>query len=371
VAETKHKQLVEALKKDILSGKYGFNTVFPSERALIRRYRLSRNTVQHALAELALSGFITRLRGRGTFVTRQGASRKIGLMMPGVAYSEFFPPIVSEVSRLAQRHEYALIFGDMSSKRSSVRAAQALKFARELVCERVAGVLFQPLEYLSTGEKVNGKLLTIFAEAKIPVVLIDSDVVPPPERSGYDLVGINNMDAGARLARHLLSVGARRIHFLQPPNSAYTVANRIRGVMTAVVSEGGEFSLQKNVLTAEPNDGAALARHLSRGRPDAFICANDDDAAVFKLTLEKAGLRIPSDLLLAGFDDVHIAQLLTPSLTSIHQPCELIAEYAFNRLLARIGNPDLQAVEIYLPSPLSVRASTGGRVKSKNQVGGS
>ena len=101
--DSKYKVLVDTLKSAILSGEYDLDRPFPSERMLIRKCGHSRITVQHALRELERLGFISRQQGRGTFITRQGASRKIGLIVPGVAYSEYFSQIVSEIAPLVVR----------------------------------------------------------------------------------------------------------------------------------------------------------------------------------------------------------------------------------------------------------------------------
>jgi len=67
---------------------------------------------------------------------------------------------------------------------------------------------------------------------------------------------------------------------------------------------------------------------------------------------------VPQDLLLTGMNDLQIATLLTPPLTTIHLPCEQIAEAAFYRLLRRISSPGMPATEVFLPVKLVVRDST-------------
>lgn len=103
---TKHRQLADALKKRIGEGVYKKGVPFPSERALIRQFGYSRVTVQHALRELEADGLIVRRQGRGTFVTASGASRQIGLIVPGVACTDFFQPIVCEINQLARKEGY-------------------------------------------------------------------------------------------------------------------------------------------------------------------------------------------------------------------------------------------------------------------------
>ena len=81
VNDSKYKVLVETLKNQILGGKYDVAKPFPSVRALIQRFGMSKTTVQRALDELFHLGLISREQGRGTFVTARGSSRKIGLIV--------------------------------------------------------------------------------------------------------------------------------------------------------------------------------------------------------------------------------------------------------------------------------------------------
>lgn len=355
--DSKYSILVDVIKKEILGGKYRSGQPLPSVRALMRRFGVSSATVQRAFGSLKKQGVISSRQGSGTVVTKMGASRKIGLIVPGVAYSEFFPPIVSEISRLAQMGNYTLIYGDMASVGSGNLTRFVRKMARKLIDERVAGIICQPVGGLSDSDRVNKTIFAAFERAHIPVVLIDYDCVKPPSRSSHDIVGINNFDAGRRLAGHLLSVGARKIHFVLHGDPAPTTLNRLSGVRMAVEAATARKDRQF-VLEAEPDNLAALKRHLKTGRPDAFVCLNDADAAKLIQTLARIGLSVPRDVLVAGFNDVNIATLTNPPLTTIHQPCEQIAAAAFGRLLARIRNPDLPATEILLPAPLVVRAST-------------
>ena len=350
-------RIFEELRDEILSGRHSNSCRFPSEAALARRFGVSRSTMTIVVRDLERMGLVSRHQGRGTFVTKSAVSRKIGLIVPGVVYSEFFPPVVSEISRLAQENKYALLFADVSSDDPKTRAGQARAFADFLIRENVSGVIFQPLEFLDDLDRINREIAGMFSAAGIPVVLLDSDIVFPPERSDFDVVGINNSDAGYRLAEHLLAQGARKIHFQMRPNWAPSVRNRLRGVVTAL----GQHGLKCSVLTADPEDLPALKRHLRRGRPDAFVCGNDTAAAKFRQTLDAAGLRVPDDVLLAAFDDVQIASILTPPLTTVRQPCREIGATLFNRLMARIARPDMLPAEILLPSPLVLRESTRRR----------
>ena len=354
--DTKYKVLVESLKKNILSGKYGKGNPFPSIRALIRRQGLSNTTVLHAMDELVRQGLISRKQGRGTFVTGTTSSRKIGLIVPGVVCTDFFQPIVSEINQLARKEDYTLLFAEVFSLDREKRIHQVRELAAEFVKKRVAGVIYEPLAEPG-GAEANEHILRVFKRARIPVVLIDCDIVPFPQRSEYDVVGVNDVEAGAKIAEHLIKAGARKVHFLISKLCPTTFLNRLYGAEAELI-RAGRFK-KGSVLYAEPDDVAALKRHIKRrGRPDAFVCSNDAIAAVFKQTLEKAGLAVPKDVLLTGFADMPVASLMSPPLTTIRQERDKMGGAAFRRLLQRIGNPDIPSNEILFPAPLIVREST-------------
>lgn len=364
MGETKHKTLNDALKAEILSGKYSARRAIPSETQLSRKFNVSRTTVRKALEALHHEGWIRSVRGRGTFVTRQGASRKIGLVVPGVSYSEFFPPIVDEISRLTRDSGYTLLLGNAVDGNPEERARQTVSFVREFVEEGVAGVVYQPIELIAGAEAANRAALSVLDGADVPVVIIDSDFTKSPRRSGYDVVGIDNVAAGMAVAEHLMSLGVSKIHFQSRPLCSASVSDRRCGVMVAM-SAAGSAARNFRDFKADPDDLAALRAHLRRGRPEAFVCGNDTAAVRLKMSLETLGLRVPDDIRLVGFDDVKYAKIVTPQLTTVHQPCAKIAEVAFRRLLARIADPSLQPCTIALPADLVVRASSGAPLPPK------
>ena len=365
VNKKSYKEILETLKTDILSGKYSSCHAFPSVGTLVRKFGVARGTVHHAFDELAHQGLISRKQGRGTFVTNNATSRKIGLIVPGVACTDFFQPIVSEINQLARQEDYTLLFAEVFSMDREERIHQVRELAAEFIKKRVAGVIYEPLAEPG-GKEANEHILRVFNRARIPVVLIDCDIVPFPQRSEYDVVGVNDVEAGAKIAEHLLSVGAKKIHFLICKLCPTTYNNRLYGAEAALI-KAGRFK-KGAVLYAEANDLAALKRHIRKnGKPDAFVCSNDAIAAEFKQTLEKAGLSVPKDILLTGFADMPVASLMTPPLTTIRQERDQLGGAAFRRLLARIANPTLPANEIFFPAPLVVRESTRKTFKHRPQ----
>ena len=356
VNDTKCSALLRTLRKDILGGRYDLKKPFPSERALISRFKLSRNTIQHALHDLVADGLLTSRRGAGYFVTKSAVSRKIGLLVPRKGLSEFFQPVIGEISRLAQQAGYSLQFGEMPAQGPEGRAHATVRLAKDMVKQGVAGVIFQPNEGVGDAESINRTVAAIFRTAGVALVLCDYDIVTPPVRSEFDVVGSNNIEAGMRLAEHLAAAGAKRILFVLPPNAATSHVNRCRGAIALTTSLDGKCRCE--TFESAPDDVTAFRRKFRRNRPDAIICCNDKCAAELLRTLDKLKIRVPDDMLLAGFDDISIASLTIPSLTTIHQPCTKIARAAFGRLLARMRNPELDPMKITLDAPLVVREST-------------
>lgn len=356
--------IADELGAEIHAGKYALAHSFPSLTRIVKRFKVSRPTAMRAVAELKRLGLLGASPRSSTFVRKQVPSRKIGLIVPGVAVTDFFKPVVSEVNWLARESGYELRFGEVWSDVREERIAQVRELAAEFIKGNFAGIIYEPLAG-PIGDEINPHILELFDRKKIPVVLLDCDIVPFPERSRYDVVGVNDLEAGARIVRHLMSVGAKRIHFLICELCPMTFVNRLAGAESQLKLAGAKMPKGGNVLYAEADDLKTLKGYLRRqkNRPDAFICSNDAIAAIFKQTLERAGLRVPEDVMLTGFADLPIAALMTPPLTTVRQNREQMARTAFRRLMERIADPSLPPCDLFLPSSLVARGSTARQVK--------
>ncbi|MBE6397340.1 MAG: LacI family transcriptional regulator [Lentisphaerae bacterium] len=364
ICANKYLLIADELGEEIRAGRYAVRNSFPSLTQIMRRFGVSRPTAMRSVAELKRSGLLNASPRSSMYVSKTATSRKIGLIVPGIAVTDFFKPIVSEINRFAHEANYELRFGEVWSEIREERTTQVRALAEEFCDGNFAGVIYEPMAG-PLGDEINPIVLGMFERKKIPVVLLDCDIVPFPQRSGYDVVGVNDLEAGARIANHLISVGAKSIHFLIGNLYPMTFANRLAGAQFALQLAGVKMSKGGNVLYAEADDLKSLKRYLKRQkvRPDAFICSNDLIAAVFKQTLEAAGLRVPQDVMLTGFADMPIASLMSPKLTTVHQNREMMAHMAFKRLMDRINDPSLPPCDFFLPSNLVAREST---LSSKN-----
>jgi LacI family transcriptional regulator len=351
-----YSEIAKILRKEIRAGVYADSGTFPSLTKIVQRFGVSRPSAVRSIAELKRLGLVTVRKGSGTFV--QKVNRTIGLAIPGTADSEFFAAIMDGLVYNCNRCGMDLVAGDVFPVAHKRRAVQAERLARHLVSIPAAGVIMQPVAYSQEAQSVNGIIADILDKAGIPVVLIDYDIVPPPERSRYDLVAIDNFNAGRKVAAHLIDAGAKRICCLLYKLSADSVHVRFAGVDAEVYRVTGRHV---DIIEAKPDDVDLISAGLAKCRPDAIVCSNDIAALKLSKTLAKLKVRIPQDVKLAGFDDVVEAGRMNPPLTSIRQPCFELATTAFRTLLQRMKNPELPPRQILLDTSLVVRESTASR----------
>ncbi len=205
--------------------------------------------------------------------------------------------------------------------------------------------------------------------ARVPVVLVAGS----PDEPRVDVVGAENRTGTKALAGHLVEQhGRTRLFFVAGPEEAPDARERLSafaeavaehpGVMAAGSFQGLFATLSGQLAVREILAGTrrALPDAVARGElPDAIVCANDQMAIGAIRELRASGLRVPQDVAVTGFDDMHAAALVTPALTTVHQPMRLLGQRACSRLLERIAKPDLPRLVERLPAELVIRQSCG------------
>jgi LacI family transcriptional regulator len=370
--DPKHHLIYQALASDIGAGKFRDTGKLPSEAQLVNRFKVSRPTVIRALRDLQTDGLVTRRVGAGTFLNKLPVSPlpaqplpaqalELGLLIPGVRRAgEIFEVIAGELARLARSAGYMFWWTGGSSEDLDPVATlgNAERICDEFIQRKVAGVFFASFEHMPQCETTNLRLVNRLREAGITIVLLDRDMSPFPLRTDLDLVGIDNFQGGYILAQHLLKLGCRRLGFVAVPYSAPTVKSRLAGAREAVLAAGME--VPRDFFQVGNPEDPKFVRLVAAGRTkDAIICGNDYTAAVLIRSLHNIGVRVPGSLRVVGFDDVHYATLVSPPLTTMHQPCREIATLAFKSMLTRITDPTITPRTIMLTPQLVVRESCG------------
>ncbi len=195
---------------------------------------------------------------------------------------------------------------------------------------------------------------------RVPVVVIAG----APGEATVDVVTADNRSGSAALVAHLIEVhGRSRFYHVDGPAHLADLRERRLGLertirahpgCRVIGSYPGELSVQSGVEAGE----SLLARH-GASLPDALVAANDQMAIGVLRALSEAGVRVPEDVALVGFDDIYPGCLSDPPLTTVHQPMRMLGERACIRLMDRMVRPGLRPRAEVLPVELVLRSSCG------------
>lgn len=191
----------------------------------------------------------------------------------------------------------------------------------------------------------------------IPVALVDDRGESPP---GVPSVGATNFAGGFAATEHLLSLGHRRIAIVGGPPFKST-RERIAGYRTALQEAGvpPDPLLEKpGGFVAETGYKAARALLRAPDPPTAIFAGNDLQAIGVYRALYELGLHTPDDVSVVGFDDLPLARLLTPALSTVRQPVREMGALATRMLLGIIAEETLESTRVELATSLIVRESS-------------
>jgi GntR family transcriptional regulator, arabinose operon transcriptional repressor len=354
----KYRQIYDALKQSISSGEYRAGQRLPTESDLVRSYKTSRVTVNRALRELQLAGVISRKVGSGSYVSAAAArDHTFGLLIPDLGRTEIFEPICRGMAETRAGQDQVLLWGRSPGPSQDVEIL-ARELCEQWIGKRVSGVFFAPLELAGNKDRINERIADLFMASNIPVVLLDRDIVPYPERSSYDVVGIDNRRAGYVVTSHLIGAGCKRLIFVGRHRSAPSCVARSVGFRDALYDAGIECRADFVQHQTDPSSEEEVRRIMADLRPDGIVCSNDFTAAQLMKTLEQISISIPEEVKMVGFDDVKYASLLSVPLTTIHQPCADIGTAAIRTMIDRLHDPKLPARDVLLNFGLVVRESS-------------
>lgn len=362
MTSTKYMRIVEQLRRDLHTSMPGKR--FLSEHQVAMRFGVSRPTASRALNELCRDGLVERRVGSGTFVSDNPSAdprerlRTVGLLLSGLGSTEVWEPLAVQLNRVCSSLGLSLRMGPPPPPPQDdvlVTRDQAL----DLIGQDINGVIFAPLENVPDRERENRRICKMFIAARIPVVLIDRDIVNFPERSEFDLVGVDNVRGGAQLAEHLVSRSYRSPVYFSRPQHPSTTDQRAAGCAVTFLARGVSVPAGWHV-EGDPGDGELVVWLMTDRSPDVVIAANDHTATRLIQTLARLGYSVPEDVAVTGFDDTPYSALLSVPLTTVRQSFEALARASVRTLFERIGAPEAVAREILLPPKLVVRESTGG-----------
>jgi LacI family transcriptional regulator, galactose operon repressor len=329
----------------------------PTIRDVARHAGVSIATVSHALsgnrpvsAELRrrVVHATERLGYRPSHLAQAmvtGRSKTLGLIVPDIA-NPFFPEVARGAEDAAADRGYGVLLAD-----SELDPDEEQRCVDAFQDKGVDGLI-----YLA-GTPVLGPALADAAAAGTPLVLVDEELPVHGPRCGF--VGVENREGGRLAARHLLDAGLRRIAVIAGPGELPTAQARLAGFLDALTGAGVDPCAHVTADAYRFEDGQAAAERVLAGGPppQALLCANDLLALGAMNVVRDAGLAVPADVAVAGFDDIFFARFFSPALTTVAQPMRRIGAEAAELLIDLIEGRHSDRRRL-LPVHLVARAST-------------
>ncbi len=361
-AQPKYSTVYNALLKAIRRGEYAPGSKLPTETKLVEQFKVSRITIIRALRDLQSAGVLRRRRGSGSYVQAVGntpsspaGAESVGAIFLPLETGSIFFDVHRVLVRAAESRGWRLIFHEMPLDSTPPHAARLVE---DVIASGTKGIFYLPVPLLNLGHEVNDAIAAQCLARKLPLVLLDRDIHLLHDRSMFDVVGSDNELGGFLVGKHLVGLGCRRIVFFSDGRPHPTTEAREEGLRNAV-NLSAKVTCER--CSGDGDDADLIERLIYEFKPDGIACVNDMTAAKVMRTLLRAGVRVPQQIKLTGFDDTATAALLTVPLTTVRQSAEAMGVQAVSIMSQRIVSPHLPAVTVSIACSLVERESTLGR----------
>ena len=305
-------------------------TRFVSEQAKAKVHEAA-----HAL------GYVPSEVARGL---KHNTTRTLGMLVPNNSN-----PYFAEIIRGVEHHSYAAGYSLLLCNSNDDPQQQA-DHLRVLAERRVDGIVL-----VASGH--DDAIVAVCKDLRLPLVLVDREI----ETIAADLIEVDHAAGGELATAHLLGLGHQRVACIVGPSDLRPSHQREAGWRRALAKAGIEPRADECVRgDFGPESGAAAMRRLlhSPQRPTAVFVCNDMMAIGALHAAHEAGIGVPEQMSLVGFDDIELAAHTSPPLTTVAQPKEAIGTGAAGLLLERLREGRVEPRRTVLQPALHLRAST-------------
>jgi DNA-binding LacI/PurR family transcriptional regulator len=319
-----------------------------------RHQRMRAETLERVTRAMAELGFAPNQMARGL---KMGFVPTIGLIVPSVA-NPFWGAFARYVEHaaLARSCQVMLCNGERDPQRER-------QYAESMLAQGIRGLILGSAPFSMTH-------MVGLVKRGLNVVTFDRE---PAGTDGieFDSVRVDNTGGARQAVEHLLDLGHRRIGFVSGPISSSNRTDRLEAYRAALAARGIEPDPQ--LIWTEPvgnadeqgtvvGKAAALALLQRANPPTAFFTINDMTAFGVYAGVREAGREIPRDISVVGFDDIALCEVVSPPLTTVHQPLDELMKSAVEMLFARLEKKRTgPAAHVTLPATLIFRGSTAKR----------
>lgn len=314
-----------------------------ASRALSGEGYISEETKAKVLAAAAELGYATNMLAR---VMKGGRTNVIGVVVNDLA-SVVITAYIAELSAEVRRYQMDLFI---------YNAVDDLTPANGSRLDQLLNGLWDGLIYVMP--RMSDEYLAMLEQSERPIVLMNyckhSTTLP--------VVNGDNFNGARDATRHLIDLGHQRIAFIR--GSAYTGQSdeRERGYRAALDDAGIAFDamlVQQGDFSERSGTDATERLLALPKRPTAIFSANDEMGFGCMVALQGAGLSVPQDISLIGFDDVVVSSIVQPRMTTLRHPTAAMAKAAVQELLRRIQDQPGRRQRVEFPSEFVVRESSG------------
>lgn len=276
-----------------------------------------------------------------------GRSWILGLIVSEIT-NPFFPELIQGFEDIAVEHGYEILVS--STNYDPKRMSHCIRRMLERKVDGVAVMTFG----------IEAPLLDQLAQRKVPLVFVDVG----PDGPGINVLKVDYHHGIRQGVQHLAALGHRNIAFVRGPEGLHSAQSRLDAFLESL----RECGIAPNPAWILPGDhtlegGMAAMQQLltEKNMPTAVMCSNDMTAIGVLHTMYRAGLRVPDDLSVIGFDNIHIAEVTIPPLTTVQMSRFDLAKAAVTALRACAEGTEksVQKHEYNIQTDLVVRESTG------------
>mgnify|MGYP002713069905 CR=1 FL=1 len=298
-------------------------------------------TRQRVLAAMNKLGYQANLQARSL---AGGRTNVIGLLVHDIA-SPYTGELIRGIDDILGANDYELMVYT-THRRKNKEPKFVATMARGLTEGLLIVLPVQAEKYIEN-----------LRERNFPYVLIDQN----SEDSQAPSVTSANLEGACEAVEHLITLGHRRIGVITGWMDIAGARDRLAGYKRALAKHNIPFDPELVVEGdfTPPSGYAGTEKLLQLNNPPTAIFPSNDDAALGTIeAIKAAGLHVPEDISVIGFDDVPLAANLSPKLTTVRQPIEDVGKMATQMLLSIIDNPEQEIEHIVLPTELIIREST-------------
>lgn len=349
----KYIQIAEYFKALITSVQIIPGEQLLTESEIADKFQVSRHTVRQALMELEKGGYIYKEQGKGTFCSLRDKSterRTIAVLTTYIS-NYIFPLIISGIEEVLSSAGYNLMLLNTNNEKQKEG-----EYLKKIIDNHIVGLIVEPT--MSALPNVNLNWYQELEKRRIPYIMINAKY----DELDSAYVVMDDIDGGYSITKYLLQLGHREIAAIFKGDDLQGV-NRQLGYKKALEEFGVPFK-NEYVNVYETKEEAFSPYDFTSNligkseRPSAIICYNDQIAIYALHAIRDAGLKIPEDISIAGYDDSDIATATELKVTTVKHPKEEMGRRAARFLINMIEGKAEKPNYVYKPE-LILRDSTG------------